>query len=453
MELQSLSESQSTVMSEHLSQSQLAGYSGRILDADELLAVDGHLASCDVCHKRLTGILPGVAKLALSPSFQSSEGPFHLDYDQHLEPYLDGKANDIDREIVDSHVAQCAKCADELRDLLAFKQQPAVAISNDDAVTSSRWKRWLPQWPLLSNPALATAVVVAVLILAMAVLLWTTYRAPRPVERLATGSSESDKQRQAAEKEQPPASTEHTTENSPSNQSQALPTLPHEEPLITLNDAGGQIVVNQQGQLEGLDHLPRNLRESVERALATRRLRDSPALTGWSTGAGILRSELEKQNTFAPLEPMDVVIETDRPKFRWQALEGASHYVVTMHDARFREVGSSGPIVGTEWTAPNSLERGATYSWQISALKDGQTIVSPKPPLREARFRILGQRNLVALAKLKASAGNSHLVMGVFYWKYGLLEQSEREFQALAQANPNSTAVAELLASVRSLRR
>jgi hypothetical protein len=439
--------------SEHLSQSQLAGYSGRTLDPHELLAVDGHLASCDECHKRLTGILPGVAKLALSPSLQSDERPFHLDYDQYLEPYVEGNANDIDREIVDSHVAQCSKCADELGDLLAFKQQPAVAVTGTAAVTSSRWKQWLPQWPWLSNPALATAVVIAVFILAMAVFLWTTYRARR-VEHAATGSSESDKEKQAVEKEQPaPASTGHTQENSASNQPKDLPTLPHEEPLITLNDAGGQLLVNQRGQLEGLNDLPPDLKESVERALAARRLRDSPALTGWSTGAGILRSELEKQNTFAPLEPMDVVIESDRPKFRWQALEGARQYIVTIHDAKFREVGNSGPIVGTEWTTPNSLERGVTYSWQISALKDGQTIVSPKPPLREARFRILDQRTVVALAKLKKSAGSSHLVMGVFYWKHGLIEESEREFRALAQANPNSTAVAELLASIRSTRR
>ena len=422
-------------MSEHLSQSQLAGYSGRTLDSEELLAVDGHLASCDICHERLT-----VAKSAAGPSFDSGEGPFHLDYDQHLEPYVDGKANDIDREIVESHIAQCSKCAEELRDLRAFTQQPAVAITGDTTVTSSRWKQWWPPWPL-SNPALASAVVIAVFILAMGVFLWTTYRARR-LERAATGSSESDKQQQAGTKEQPsPASTAHT---SPENK-----TPPREEPLITLNDAGGQILVNQRGKLEGLDDLPPDLKESVERALATRRLRASPALTGWSSGAGNLRSGLGERNTFAPLEPMDVVIETDRPKFRWQALEAARQYVVTIYDGKFREVAASGPIVGTEWTVPNSLERGVTYSWQISALKDGKTIVSPKPPLREARFRILDQRAVAALAKLKKSVGSSHLVMGVFYWKYGMIEEAEREFQALAQANPNSVTVKELLASIR----
>ncbi len=438
------------MMSEHLSQSQLAGYSDRTLDTDELLAVDGHLASCDECHKRLTDILPGTAKHAVSSSFQSGEEPFHLDYDQNLEPYVDGTANDVDREIVDSHVAECSKCADELKDLLAFTQQPAVAITRE-AVTTPSSRQWLPRWPqwsLLSNPAMAVAAVIAVVVLA-AVLLWTTFRTPQQDER-AAGSSES--QKQVVENAPAPSATAHATpENSPS-QTPAVPNPPHEQPLITLNDRGGQILVNQRGQLEGFDNLPPELKESVERALATRRLRESPALTGWSTGAGILRSGLE-QNTFAPLEPLDVVIETDRPTFRWQALEGASQYIVTIHDTRFREVASSGPIVGTEWTTPNPLERGITYSWQISALKDGKTIVSPKPPLREARFRILDQRDVDALAKLKEAAGSSHLVMGVFYWKQGMLAESEREFHALAQANPNSTAVAELLASVRSIAR
>lgn len=426
-------------MSEHLSQTQLTGYSGRTLPPRELLAVDNHLASCDVCHERLTR-MPPTAKLTVSQSFEFGGGPFHLDYEQHLEPYVEGKSNDIDREIVDSHVALCSKCANDLRDLLAFKEQPVAVVPAGARVTSSRWKQWLPQWPSLSNPALAMAVVVAVFILAMAVLLWTTNPTSQRVDQAETGSP-------APGKEQPsPAPTEHTS-ISPSNPPRESPA----EPLIALNDAGGQVIVNQRGQLEGLQEWPPDLRESVERALATRQLRASPALTGWPTGAGNLRGELEKQNTFAPLDPTDVVIETDRPTFRWQALEGAGEYIVTIYDAKLRQVGSSGPVTSTEWTMPSPLERGVTYSWQISALKDGEKVVSPKPPLPEARFKVLDQRAVAALAKLKETAGSSHLAMGVFYWKHGLIEKSESEFQALATANPNSTAAKELLASIRRI--
>ena len=153
------------------------------------------------------------------------------------------------------------------------------------------------------------------------------------------------------------------------------------------------------------------------------------------------------------MDPTGVVIETDRPTFRWRPLEGAQHYVVNIYDAKLRKVSNSDPISGTEWTTPNSLERGVTYSWQISALKDGETVVTPKPPLPQARFRVLDQHAVAALAKLKEFAGRSHLALGVFYWKHGLIEASEREFQALAKANPNSTVVTELLASIRSLLR
>jgi hypothetical protein len=209
--------------------------------------------------------------------------------------------------------------------------------------------------------------------------------------------------------------------------------------------------MNQRGQLEGLDELPPDLRESVEHALATRRLRASPGLTGWTTGAGNLRGEFETQSTFAPLAPTDVVLESDRPTFRWQTLDAAQDYTVTIYDANLRQVATSGPVTSREWTTPTPLARGVTYSWQISALKDGKRVVSPKPPLPEARFRILDQPALVSLTKLRESAGNSHLVMGVFYWKHGLIEDAEREFQALAKANPNSPAVKALLVNIRSM--
>ena len=417
------------MMSEHLSQGQLAGYTGRTLGAEELLAVDRHLASCDMCHERLTRMLPAVTKAANSPSFEPREGRFHLDYDQHLAPYVDGKVDDIDREIVDSHVALCSKCATDLKDLLAFKAQP-VRVIRGDARTPSRSKQW---W-LLPNPAWAMAAVVAVLILATAVFLWT--KGP-PSQRVAEVEPVAfDKPTQVSEKEQP----------SP------VPMPAHDEPLIVLNDAGGQVVVNKSGHLEGLAELPGDLRESVARALATRQLRASPALSEWTTGAANLRGTLEQQSTFAPLEPTDVVIETARPTFRWRALVGASHYIVAVYDSKLHQVGSSGPVTGTEWTTPNPLARGVVYSWQISALKDDTTIVSPKPPLPEARFKILDQAAVDTLAKLKESAGRSHLAMGVFYWKHGLIEKSEREFQALLKANPKSTAVAKLLASIRSIR-
>lgn len=423
---------------EHLSETQLTEYKMRSLDPDELLAVDRHLASCDECHERLISILPAVESLAL----ESDDEPFHLDYEQHLEPYADGKANDIDREIVDSHVALCSKCATDLKDLLQFKQQPVAATA-----TSSRWRQWTsPAWA-------AAAAVIAAVVLGGAVFMWTR----SPTSKLAQQESVSpapDKDGAAVAKVEPSPAT--TTQNTPlphpGDLNMSVSPSPHEEPLAMVYDADGQLVVNRRGQLEGLQQLPPDLKESVEQALATGRLGASPALRGWSTGTNNLRSGSVTQGAFSPVDPIDVVVETDLPTFHWRALEGAEHYVVTIYDTKLRQVRTSGPVSGTVWTTSNSLERGMTYSWQVSALKDGETVVTPKPPLPEARFKVLDQRAVGALKKLKEAAGRSHLAMGVFYWKHGLLEQAEREFHELARANPNSTAVTGLLASIRSLR-
>ncbi len=47
--------------------------------------------------------------------------PAHLEYEQ-LEASVDGRADLVDREIVESHTAICAACARELRDLREFRQ-------------------------------------------------------------------------------------------------------------------------------------------------------------------------------------------------------------------------------------------------------------------------------------------------------------------------------------------
>ena len=444
-------------MSQHLSQTQLAAYNDRTLYPDELLTVDSHLASCDECHERLTRMVPAVGRPTVSPAFESGQRDFHLDYEQHLEPYVDGKASDIEREIVDSHVALCSPCAAELRDLLEFKQQP-VAATTGDVRPTSRWKHWFPQLSFLPNPAWAMAAVVAMFVLVMAVVFWMTYPTSRRVEQATTLPPTPDQPKQGPENEQPsPSATVHSAQEPvPSDQlakngsTQPLP--PSDQPRIVVYDANGQLVLTQRGRLEGLEDLPPDLRESVERALVTSRLPASPALSGFYSGASNLRGDVGPQTEFAPVAPTNVVVESDRPEFRWRALDAAQDYTVTIYDSNSRQVATSGPVTGTAWTTPTPLARGVTYSWQISALKGGERVVSPKPPLPEARFKILDQAAVTKLAKLRQTFGTSRLVMGVFYWKHGLIPESEREFQALAKANPKSAVVKALLANVRSIR-
>ena len=79
----------------------------------------------------------------------------------------------------------------------------------------------------------------------------------------------------------------------------------------------------------------------------------------------------------------------------------------------------------------------------------------------ESRFTFgLSSRNEVCssfsrefqdLTSLKRS--NSHLALGVFYTRAGLLNEAEREFQRLVKLNPQSELARKLLQSVRSIRK
>ncbi|HKR11440.1 MAG TPA: zf-HC2 domain-containing protein [Pyrinomonadaceae bacterium] len=417
---------------EHLSQIQLVGYEARTLNAEELLAVDRHLASCDACHDKLADLASGH-----SYDLLTDEEPFHLDYDQHLAPYVDGVADEIDREIIESHIALCSQCAEDIRDLKEFRKQPSLQAV--PVVKVSRWTQWTNQWQW--SPRLAAAVAVAILIpgITTAVLLWTKYQ-PLP---------------QASIPEQLPGNDNGAGRVAvqPSPESPGDGPVQPKEPLVALNDGARQITLDENGHSKGLESLPPDLRTTIENVLASRKFNLPPALFNLSESTGKLRGDTETEEMIEQLAPVRAVIESDRPVFRWGAFADASEYVVSVIDSKLRLVESSGSITGTEWTILKPLKRGETYSWQISAIVNGKTVISPKPPAPETQFKVLDKKAFGVIENARREQGNSHLTMAVLYWRYGLIEAAEREAQALVRANPGSPVAADLLRSLRALRR
>ena len=431
-------------MAEHPSQIQLIGYQAKTLEPDELLAVDRHLASCDACHDRLTQLSP---KTFDHSSDLSIEEPFHLDYDEHLVPYVDGLVNEVDREIVESHIALCSQCEKDVRDLREFRRQPVPSpVQTGPDIT--RRPHWMGQRSRLWNPQLTAALVIATFVLGItaAFLLWARNRMLEPAHQ-AGPASLPDRQT-GKESTSTGPSPEHRAQPSPDAEANEA-----EQPLIALNDGGQHVTLDERGHSTGLESLPHDLRRTVENVLATRKFRKSPALGHLSESTSRLRGRVEQQDTIVPLAPVGVVIESDLPTFRWRALEGASDYVVTVHDSKLRTIESSGPLAGTQWCITKPLERGLTYSWQIRAVKDGKTVISAKPPSPEARFKVLDQKALAEFENVRRMRRNTPLVMTVLYWKHGLMDAAEHELEALVKANPDSRVAAELLRSLRSLKR
>lgn len=420
-------------MQEHLSKQELDGYRQRALPPQKLLAADDHLAACPSCQLRLVEAVPVTAAWQ---TFQtalpaSREPDTHLSYEQ-LAAYVDGQLGESERQTAAQHLKACELCAAEWQDLRGFSEvmtaQPqAVAVSSALSASSVPASAGLLlqlkelftlRWPVLA--ALSVLLLIS----------WLLFTQFRHRQQLA-----------------PPdiVTTSPTVTPAPGN-IEASPTAPAS--VLALNDANGQIRLDTQGNLHFPQSLPPVYEQMLKRALTTGRA-ETPVLTSLTTKTGSLMGG-NPGVPFALLAPVAQVSESARPKFRWQALDGAVSYTVTVYNAAFNKVATSPLLTTTEWQPAQPLPRGLTYSWQVKALKDGQEIAAPVPPAPEAKFKVLEPSKLQEVTNARRQFAGSHLALGLLYAEAGLLPEAERELQALVEANRTSTLARKLLQSVKA---
>jgi hypothetical protein len=153
------------------------------------------------------------------------------------------------------------------------------------------------------------------------------------------------------------------------------------------------------------------------------------------------------------IDPIGIILLSDRPTFRWSPLDGATAYTVEVFDEKLNPVITSPQLTKTAWVPPRSLRRGHVYSWQVTALKGGEDVSSPRPPASMAKFRILDEALANEVIQARRDYASSHLTLALIYSKAGLLEETEREIRALQKANPNSLIPSSLLANLNAMRR
>jgi hypothetical protein len=229
------------------------------------------------------------------------------------------------------------------------------------------------------------------------------------------------------------------------------PVTPAGREAVTLRDGGGTFILDSNNNLNAPGALRSEDREAVKSALIASQVGAPPFIAGLAGRAGMLRGASEGVR-FALQSPVGTAVLTDRPTLRWKRLEGASSYTVAVYDSSFNPVASSPPLGATEWTVPQALHRGLTYSWQVTATKEGKLVPSPTSPAPEARFLVIDQARANGIAQAEQQYSKSHLVLGVLFARAGLLDDAERELKALVRANPRSAVARKLLASVGSLR-
>jgi anti-sigma factor RsiW len=427
---------------EHLTQKQVEDYCRRRLSAAELLVVTDHLGGCDVCRRRIQSAGNGEAAFfeLRSEVFEDGAEIVHLTMEQTAalaERSLTGEA----LQAVEDHLSHCEQCVAAVADLREFRNEIAPSLDREyrpAGVTapaeSARRGLWARLRSLLAgfrvSPAPIGAAALAIVLLA--VLGWFFGRqTPETAPQIANAPTP-----------QPTAAP---------SQSDPLPAQPPAEIVAQVNDGSGVVSIDRKGTLSGADGLPPSYQNLIKKALTTGRIEKSAQLQGLTRPPSSLMGSDSAQHDFSVLEPLGNVLLTDRPTFRWSAMEGATGYVVEVYDEVFTPVTTSPQLTTLTWTT--RLPRGHVYSWQVKAIKDAEEITSPRPPAPQAKFRILDQTKANELANARRAHASSHLTLGLLYADAGLLREAEQEFRLLQKANPTSPLARNLLRQIQALRR
>ena len=341
--------------------------------------------------------------------------------------------------LVSDHLSLCEECRLKVEEVVdgdaAYLALKSWVFDEAEArsSTAGRWRRSfaaIPSFRPRSSMVIFGSALASLLLAAAGWLGWQAMQGVKPKPEVAMAIP------------------------SPGVSPPALPAVAPEGASIViarLQDGDGQVTLDREGNLSGAGHLPPAYQQMIRKALTGQELERSRLLAGlipprlWPRGDGAAR-----RVEFSVIEPVGVVTLSDRPTFRWSQLNGATEYVVEVYDERFGLAAASPQITDHSWTAPKPLKRGGIYYWQVKAVKGGRELKAPRPPAPQAKFRVLDAAKANELAQARRGYASWRLVLGLLYVRAGLLDEAEREFRALREANPNSELTHRLLKQVRT---
>jgi len=230
------------------------------------------------------------------------------------------------------------------------------------------------------------------------------------------------------------------------------PKEPREEPpKVTVKDGQNEIAIDQGGKIVGLSSLTAQSRQAVKEALTEARLNRPSVLDDVASAEVSVRSSSGSEEPIKIIYPANSVIKDSKPTLRWTPLKTAEAYRVEIADETFHRVAKSDDLPATtqSWTPPTLLKRSGIYTWTIRALnKEGEA----SSLISQGKFKVLSEDKVRELNQLRTGS-QSHLALGLFYAREGMIADAEREFGILVKDNPDSAVLKKLLKDVPSWRR
>lgn len=423
-------------MTEHPTKQDLDEYRRRVLAPAAFLSVHRHVTACPRCAEQSNP--PQVLARDLSDLHAAllsapDDTPYHLSADE-VVAYVQGALDEIDLEIAESHLSVCRTCLTKVERHAADGKR--IAPAEVKSAASMKW--WRP-WRVAAVVSCGTIVVVLAIWLVRSRPVAHTEHTVAQVDTISPQSSSGAEVR--------PSLTPEVLPSGAAAQDGAL--LPG---TLILIDGKQKIITDKHGTLSGLERLPSPIQQRVRAALQTGRLEHSPALAQLADPQSTLLSRSGNGLPFRLIGPLGQVVRSEQPTFRWRALAGTQSYTVTVTDADLNEIATSPPLHTTAWRISKPLKEGGTYSWQVTAVKDGVRITSPVLPAPQAKFKVIDRSTSEMLQQAQRTYPDSHLTLGVLYAEAGLLDEAEQELRMLVRNNRGARIALKLLQNVKAMR-
>jgi hypothetical protein len=417
-------------MKGHLTQQLMTRFRHNELSADELLALDDHLKECRECARSAAEFDSDAARVVGS-ALMGAGSAAHLTYEQ-LEGLADGSLGGAALERSEAHSAECADCRAEIESFraLAVKDGPAAAGSPGGFFERVRG--------LFANPLVPIGAAAA-LLLTVGLVLWLNVTGRQ--DEVAVDAVRDPTN--VAEQTAIIPAIDDTNSSTPYTDSNRAAEL-----AMSLSDGGRVVGLDETGRLVGFDAASPKYQSLLKDSLRNERIPAADISDLRAKTAAMMGDAGEPAESFTIVGPVGRVVDTNAPALRWRAMDGAEGYSVDVYDQNYNKVASSGKLDANSWTP--RLQRGRTYVWQVTAVKNGQEIKAPQRPAPEARFRILDADRSAEIAALKRGGNASHLMLALAYSEAGLFDDAEREMRKVVAANPRSPLARKFLEQIKA---
>ena len=426
----------------HLEIEQLKKYGERQLKTEEMTQTVFHLGECRACFDSFQQMFPSLSDAAREVSVDNLTADdaeiFHLDYEEHLRPYIDCEIDEVTREIVESHLQNCSFCARAVRELREFSDGLKLHEIEKDSLAVPMFSQWAGNLPRrFSDGYLPYLFLSAIAILILGFGGWLFWRQSETPTFVAENQTPTDAPK-VSENEN---SFNQLSDNPPTNQeikeNKSLILPPDDNSANKkLKEVGDKIPQSKQSETERLlAALPPDFRAEFQNALQTQKI-NLPAFIADLRENRNLRGESNNEKDIN-LSPNAQAVKGVRPTFSWKKFAAAGEsYVVTIFDQNFNQIVVSPNLRETQWKSNVILERGKIYKWQVKTEKSANSY--------SAQFRVLDENAVVRLDTIEKAAPDSPLVRGIGYALEGLLTEAAREFQKEIKNNPRGSLARKL---------